>query len=386
MRQPPGPGPFGWGQSVAAGLYRSAVLVGLTVVMPVIAGAVAYSGTRFALSWSSALHSPVILKVLADVGEVAMGLTWTAAAVWLSPVWAGKPLSQAARRLTCHWARIRIEAGYGPAPTVTRMATGYWWNGYEYYKSEAEARRRGKIDARARDPQVRWDGLWFAIAVVTVLPVAAIPLIGLAGGIYLAIMPGLAIPGTAAIVAGLAIAPFAWRILGVVGPRYLGSSAGRRLGRRPLGQRVEELESVRASLTQAQSAELDRIERGLHDGAQARLVALGLSMGAAEQLVDTDPATAKAMLADARMSSAAALAELRSLVRGINPPVLAERGLADAVRALALDAPVETTVVCNVPSRPERPLESAVYFDVAELMTKRSQARPRQSHKRRPRL
>jgi signal transduction histidine kinase len=364
MTQPARPGSLRWGQAIGQGVYRSAVLAGLTAVMPAIAVAVGYFGATFALSWSSSLHSPAIVRVLAEVGEVAMGLVWASVAVWLCLVWAGRPLTQAARRVAHSWLGLRIEAEYRPSPTLTRMATGYWWDGYEYYKSEREARRRAKIDARARDPQVRWDGLWFAVAAVTVLPVAALPLLGLAGGIYVALVPGLALPGAAIMVAGLAIAPFGWRIIGRVGPRYLGPAGGRRL----LGRRVEELETIRANLTQTQSAELERIERGLHDGAQARLVALGLSMGAAEQLVDANPAAAKALLADARKSSAAALAELRSLVRGINPPVLAERGLVDAVRALALDAPVEAEVISSVPSRPERPVEAAVYFAVAELM------------------
>jgi signal transduction histidine kinase len=94
-----------------------------------------------------------------------------------------------------------------------------------------------------------------------------------------------------------------------------------------------------------------------------------MSMGAAERLVDADPAAAKEILAAARASSAVALDELRSLVRGINPPVLTERGLTDAIRALSLDAPIEVTVGGGLPGRPERPVESAVYFVVAELLT-----------------
>ncbi|PRX61762.1 histidine kinase [Nonomuraea fuscirosea] len=152
-------------------------------------------------------------------------------------------------------------------------------------------------------------------------------------------------------------------MIGPVAGRFLGPIPSSRLGRR-----IKELEAIRADMTATQAAELDRIERGLHDGAQARLVAMGMSMQAAEHLVDADPAAAKAILAEARASSVAALTELRSLVRGINPPVLAERGLVDAVRALALDAPVEVAVRSAVPSRPERPVESALYFAVAELL------------------
>ena len=66
---------------------------------------------------------------------------------------------------------------------------------------------------------------------------------------------------------------------------------------------------------------------------------MGLTLDAAGRLIDTDPAAARALLIEARDASAKALGELRDLVRGIHPPVLADRGLAEAIRALALDAP-----------------------------------------------
>jgi signal transduction histidine kinase len=253
------------------------------------------------------------------------------------------------------------------------MATGQWWDGHEFHGSEREARRRAKVQARFHDPQLHWDGLWCLAASVTVLPVAAAPLLALGCGGYLALTPGRTGYGVALLVAGLAASPFGWRILAPLARRLLGPVPSTRLGRR-----VAELESIRADLTHTQAAELERIERGLHDGAQARLVAMGMSMGAAEQLVDTDPEAAKAIIAQARASSATALAELRSLVRGINPPVLTERGLVDAIRALALDSSVEVDVVARVPARAERPVEAAVYFAVAELLAnvaKHSRAR-----------
>ncbi|MET8161452.1 histidine kinase, partial [Sphaerisporangium sp. NPDC005289] len=114
------------------------------------------------------------------------------------------------------------------------------------------------------------------------------------------------------------------------------------------------------------------IERDLHDGAQARLVAIGMTLGAAEELIDSDPAAAKALIAKVREASAASLVELRQLVRGIHPPVLAERGLGDAVRALALDSPLKVSVNVDLPARPEAPVESAVYFVVSELLTNAS--------------
>ncbi|MCA2216196.1 sensor histidine kinase [Jidongwangia harbinensis] len=133
--------------------------------------------------------------------------------------------------------------------------------------------------------------------------------------------------------------------------------------------RVTRLTETRADTVDAQAAELRRIERDLHDGAQARLVSLGMTIGLAEELVERDPAAARKLLAEARESSTTALVELRHLVRGIHPPVLAERGLDGAVRALALSLPVPTTVDSDVSGRAETPVESAAYFAVAEALT-----------------
>ena len=148
--------------------------------------------------------------------------------------------------------------------------------------------------------------------------------------------------------------------------------------RRPstvLAQRVRQLTETRADAVDAQAAELRRIERDLHDGAQARLVAVGLSLATVERLLDTDPAAARALLAQARESSATALTELRDLVRGIHPPVLAERGLADAVRALALDTPLPVDVTAELAGRLPAPVESAAYFAVVRGAGQRGPAR-----------
>ncbi|MCX4739587.1 sensor histidine kinase [Streptomyces antibioticus] len=136
-----------------------------------------------------------------------------------------------------------------------------------------------------------------------------------------------------------------------------------------LAERVRVLTETRRDAVDTSAAELRRIERDLHDGAQARLVAMGMDLGTAEALVDKDPERAKLLLAQTRRASAEALAELRDLVRGIHPPVLAERGLGDAVRALALRLPVPTEVVVDLPGRAEAPVESAAYFAVSEILT-----------------
>jgi signal transduction histidine kinase len=137
----------------------------------------------------------------------------------------------------------------------------------------------------------------------------------------------------------------------------------------PLHQRIEALESSRQDSVDHSAAELRRIERDLHDGAQAQLVALGMNLGLAKELVNRDPVAAAELIAEAQHSSSTALAELRSLVRGIHPPVLADRGLAGAVEALALahPRPVDADIVLE--GRPPAPVESAVYFAIAELLT-----------------
>jgi signal transduction histidine kinase len=140
-------------------------------------------------------------------------------------------------------------------------------------------------------------------------------------------------------------------------------------GQLAMADRVNELAQSRTQVVDAGAAELRRIERDLHDGAQARRVALGMNIGLAERIVRDNPDMALSLLAEARESSGQALSELRSLVRGIHPPVLAERGLDGAVRALALTLPVPVNLDIDLPGRPPDPVESATYFAVAEALT-----------------
>ncbi|MEU4426630.1 sensor domain-containing protein [Actinoplanes sp. NPDC024001] len=135
-----------------------------------------------------------------------------------------------------------------------------------------------------------------------------------------------------------------------------------------LRQRVATLTTSRADTVDAQAAELRRIERDLHDGAQARLVSLGMNIGLAEALLHRNPDAAEKLLAEAREASGQALGELRQVVRGILPPVLAERGLGGAVSALALTVAVPVEVDVDIPGRLPAPVESAAYFCVAEML------------------
>jgi signal transduction histidine kinase len=135
-----------------------------------------------------------------------------------------------------------------------------------------------------------------------------------------------------------------------------------------LEERIQALTESRAETVDTQAAELRRIERDLHDGAQARLVALGMSLGLAEDLLERDPDQARALVAEARTATGAALTELRDLVRGIHPPVLADRGLVGALQALVLTCPLPVDGTLDVPRLPA-PVESAAYFAVTEVVT-----------------
>ena len=130
--------------------------------------------------------------------------------------------------------------------------------------------------------------------------------------------------------------------------------------------RVEELTHSRAGAVEAAETQLRRIERDLHDGAQARLVALGMNIGMAEQQLAKDPEKAQEHLAEARAAAAAALQELRDLARGIHPPILADRGLDAAIRALTAHAGVPVSVDVELAERPPETVETAAYFVAAE--------------------
>src|SRR5690606_17423721 len=131
----------------------------------------------------------------------------------------------------------------------------------------------------------------------------------------------------------------AWVILGLAVALALHAAVvrlRRRTGaaeRARLVRRVQELTRTRAGAVAAEATELQRIERDIHDGAQARLVALSMNLGRAEERLDEDPRRARELLAEARDDARQAIAELRALARGIAPPVLLDRGLDAAVAA-----------------------------------------------------
>jgi signal transduction histidine kinase len=135
-----------------------------------------------------------------------------------------------------------------------------------------------------------------------------------------------------------------------------------------LEQRVEELERTRSGAIVAQQDELERIERDLHDGAQARLVALAMDLGLAREKLERDPQGAAVLVESAHEEAKTALAELRELVRGVHPVVLTDRGLDAALSALAARSSVPVSLDVHPGGRLARELEAAAYFVVAESL------------------
>jgi signal transduction histidine kinase len=144
---------------------------------------------------------------------------------------------------------------------------------------------------------------------------------------------------------------------------------------RELTQRVDELTRTRRGALDVQAAELRRIERDLHDGAQSRLVALSIHLGRAEARLEDRPEVAE-LVRRARDEAGAAIAELRDLARGIAPPVLADRGLAAAAEALSRRQATPVAVDARIGRRPPPVVETAAYFVVAEALTNAAKHAP----------
>jgi signal transduction histidine kinase len=134
-------------------------------------------------------------------------------------------------------------------------------------------------------------------------------------------------------------------------------------------RRVAELERTRAGAVDAQASELQRIERDLHDGAQARLVALAMDLGMAQEKMVTDPEGAQALITGAHSEAKKAIAELRDLSRGIYPAILTDRGLGPALSSIAARNPVEVALEVDLDGRLPAATEAAAYFVTVEALT-----------------
>ncbi|MFH8403262.1 sensor histidine kinase [Streptomyces sp. NPDC018019] len=140
------------------------------------------------------------------------------------------------------------------------------------------------------------------------------------------------------------------------------------LGPSPLATRVTELETDRGVVVDTAADDLRRIERDLHDGAQARLVALAMDLGLAKEKLAEDPQAAAKMVDEAHGEVKTALQELRDLARGIHPAILTDRGLGPALSALAARCTVPVKVSVDLDHRPAAAIEGIAYFTVSELL------------------
>jgi signal transduction histidine kinase len=287
-------------------------------------------------------------------------------------------LARLTRTLAPQWCGVLIPSPYRQLPAapdgVAASAPAWTWP---------------RLRLVVSDPATWRDLLWAIVNPAGAFVLAAVPVVLVGGSLIAVILPALHVQvspplpfftrswhvqagpqtwqpvvfGMAVILLGLWAAPPMLTAYGSLARSLLGPTR-----KAELALRVHHLAQTRSDTIDASAAELRRIERDLHDGAQARLVALGMTLDTAEQLMDTSPETSRALLAEARLASVRALAELRSLVRGIHPPVLADRGLADAIHALALDCPVRVQVTGELPGRAPLPVESGAYFAVSELL------------------
>ncbi|MEU9188669.1 sensor domain-containing protein [Streptomyces sp. NPDC048484] len=343
------------GNSTAGDRVRTAALAGVRALLLAVV-APAGSIVLFVLTAVSITFVPLGIGIVTT--------PWVLAAVRGFADWR--------RLLAAQWCGVRIPPAYRPVPK--------------------DANPWARCFHLLGDPAVRRDLLWIPVDMTAGFVTALLPAVllfypfegfALAAGLWRVFTDGTRVGwwygfvpvggqlsalaagalGAALLVTGVYTTPYLLRVHFLLTRSLLASGQGE------LAERVRVLTETRRDAVDTSAAELRRIERDLHDGAQARLVAMGMDLGTIEALIEKDPAKARQLLAQTRKSSAEALTELRDLVRGIHPPVLAERGLGDAVRALALRMPLTAEVDVDLPGRLGAPVESAAYFAVSEALT-----------------
>ena len=314
--------------------------------------------------WPVSIALYIAIWITVDLIPLGIGILLVPVAVK-----ALRSLAEWKRRMAHQWSGIRVESPYLPL-------------------LPAEPGFRGRFDEAVRlvkDPGTWRDVAWLFMD-LCVSPMLALfsmatvigGLLGMAmpiiwepfvkdwpNSLYLFVpvnettAPFMPIPGLLVLLVGLLLAPW-WVKLHSRFVRWALGPTKR--------TRMAALSQTRREIRDSSAAELRRIERDLHDGTQARLVAMGMTINTAQAMMRSNPEAAEALLTEAKNASVTALGELRDLVRGIHPPVLADRGLGDAVRALAADCAISAEVNVEIPERVGPALESAAYFAVSELL------------------
>lgn len=133
--------------------------------------------------------------------------------------------------------------------------------------------------------------------------------------------------------------------------------------------KVDTLRATQARSVDMAIADRRQIERDLHDGAQQRLLSLGMDLGMALEKFESDPDAARGLVGDAHAELQRAIVELRNLARGIHPAVLTDRGLDAALSALAARSTLPISLDVQLKERPPASVEATAYFIVAEALT-----------------
>jgi signal transduction histidine kinase len=337
-----------------------------------------------------ALVGVALAEAFVLVGLIAAVTIELALAIFIYPLLlvpptlrAGRRLTNLVRRLSGEWCGVPVPVPYRPS---TEPVQGSVW------------RRVGCGFRVLGDPATWRDLLWMTVdpAAVAVLPL--IPGSLVVWGLFGALMPaywdpivqahgnnwyafihvtswttaGLSVPlGIAFIAFGLWIAPLFLRWYGQAALSMLAPTR-----QAALEQQVAHLAESRAEVVDTGAAEIRRIERDLHDGAQAQMVAVAMKLGLAREklagIVDNagagDLQRVLELVVAAHRGATEAITELRDLARGIHPPVL-DHGLAEALASLAAGGDLAVEVVVDLPERPSAAIETITYFCAAELLT-----------------
>ncbi len=288
--------------------------------------------------------------------------------IWIFVWLIAPPLTLVSLALMGPWLTL-LRANANLQREVTSRDTG---NAVEaFYKPVSPTQHPLAAITRLKDSVVFRDMSWVWINGLAGLVMLAIPMnilgwsaVGVIGGLFFG--GGLAafFWGVLGLGLGVWATPFFLRVHNEMARSALTGGQAARLRRR-----LQDMKASRDDASSLQAAEIQRIERDLHDGAQARLVATGMTLSTAEALLKTDPDAAAKIIAEAKLSTQQALADMRNVVRGIYPPVLADRGLVEALRSMAASTPITTTVRSNFEAPLAAPLESALYFATQEAVT-----------------
>lgn len=345
------------------------------------------------LASSAAFAAVLVVALAAGVAWLAavagclvvLGAGWLARLAWIPSRRGGRRRSGRIRRSAMRWsglaATVIVCAAMRAAARLTgldrgrtRKLTGSEIPVVPWPRPASGLAPRERQRAWIQSPVVR-RGALYQLARLPVIVVIGATLSGacalVAAGLSGALWPGSPFRHSLSVPFGV-VAVFIWPVVVRLGSALDVALARALLGPSRTGQltaEVEHLGVARASAVESADTERRRIERDLHDGLQPRLVSLALELGIARSRFERDPEYARSLLEQAHEEAKTAIQDLRSLVRGIHPSVLDERGLDAALSALVASCAVPVRVAVSLTRRPDRPQEAVAYFVVAEAIT-----------------